>query len=255
MAISIKSQREIELMREAGRILTIAHEEMRKVIKPGISTFDIDKTGEEVIRSLGGIPACLNYGGFPASVCVSVNDEVVHGIPSKDRIIDEGDIVTLDTVVNYKGYHCDSARTNPVGEVSENAKRLMQVTKESFFESLKVCKEGYHIRDISETIFNYIAARGYSAVRDLTGHGIGTSMHESPEIPNFVSLKKGPKLRAGMTLAIEPMINEGRYEVIFLDDEWTVVTADGKLSSHYENTVLITTGEPEILSVADGIEL
>lgn len=255
MAIIIKSHREIELMKEAGRILAITHEEIRKIIKPGISTYDIDKLGEEVIRSYGCVPSFLNYNGYPASICTSVNDEVVHGIPSKDRILQEGDIISLDAGVIYKGYHSDSARTYPVGKVSEKAERLMKVTKESFFEGLKMCRDGNHVNDISKAVFDYITARGYSAVRDLVGHGVGASLHEAPEIPNFTRPRKGPKLKAGMTIAVEPMINIGTYEVEWLDDDWTVVTADGELSSHYENTILITEGDPVILSQAEGIDL
>ncbi|MCM1273604.1 MAG: type I methionyl aminopeptidase [Clostridium sp.] len=255
MAIIIKSQREIELMKEAGRILAITHEEIKKIIRPGISTYEIDKRGEEVIRSFGCIPSFLNYNGYPASICTSVNDEVVHGIPSKKRILQEGDIISLDAGVIYKGYHSDSARTYPVGEVSEKAEKLMKATKESFFEALKVCREGNFINDISKAVFDYITARGYSAVRDLVGHGVGANLHEAPEVPNFTRNRKGPKLKAGMTIAVEPMINAGTYEVEWLDDDWTVVTADGELSSHYENTILITKGDPVILSQAEGIEL
>lgn len=255
MAIIIKSHREVELMKEAGRILAITHEEIRKIIKPGISTYDIDKLGEEVIRSYGCVPSFLNYNGYPASICTSVNDEVVHGIPSKDRILQEGDIISLDAGVIYNGYHSDSARTYPVGKVSEKAERLMKVTKESFFEGLKMCRDGNHVNDISKAVFDYITARGYSAVRDLVGHGVGANLHEAPEVPNFTRPRKGPKLKAGMTIAVEPMINIGTYEVEWLDDDWTVVTADGELSSHYENTILITEGDPVILSQAEGIEL
>jgi len=255
MAIEIKSQREIELMREAGRILALTHEEIRKAIKPGISTYEIDKLGEEVIRSYGCIPSFLNYNGYPASICVSVNDEVIHGIPSKDRILYDGDIVSLDAGVIYEGYHSDSARTYGVGQIDDKAKDLIKVTRESFFEALKVCKEGYHIRDIGQKIFDYISQRGYSAVRDFVGHGVGAKLHEEPEVPNFPGFRKGPKLRAGMTLAIEPMINIGTHEIIWMDDDWTIVTADGELSAHYENTVLITDGEPVILSAAEGIGL
>lgn len=255
MAILIKSEREIELMREAGRILALTHEELKKAIKPGISTYEIDRIGEEVIRSYGCIPSFLNYNGYPASICVSVNDEVVHGIPSKTRFLKEGDIVSLDAGVIYQGYHSDSARTYGVGEISTEAADLIRVTKESFFEGLKACKAGNHINDISRAIFNYVSSRGYRAVRDLVGHGVGANLHEAPEVPNFTKLMKGPKLRPGMTLAIEPMINIGTYEVEWLSDDWTVVTADGALSAHYENTVLITEGEPEILSKAEGIEL
>lgn len=255
MAILIKSEREIELMREAGRILALTHEEIKKAIKPGISTYEINRIGEEVIRSYGCIPSFLNYNGYPASICVSVNDEVVHGIPSKTRFLEEGDIVSLDAGVIYQGYHSDSARTYGVGKISTEAEALIQVTKESFFEGLKACKAGNHINDISKAIFNYVSSRGYRAVRDLVGHGVGASLHEAPEVPNFTRMMKGPKLRPGMTLAIEPMINIGTYEVLWLSDDWTVVTADGALSAHYENTVLITDGEPEILSKAEGIEL
>ena len=255
MAILIKSEREIELMREAGKILALTHEELKKAIKPGISTYEIDRIGEEVIRSYGCIPSFLNYNGYPASICVSVNDEVVHGIPSKTRFLEEGDIVSLDAGVIYQGYHSDSARTYGVGEISTEAADLIRVTKESFFEGLKACRAGDHINDISKAIFNYVSSRGYRAVRDLVGHGVGASLHEAPEVPNFTRMMKGPKLRPGMTLAIEPMINIGTYEVEWLSDDWTVVTADGALSAHYENTVLITEGEPEILSKAEGIEL
>lgn len=255
MAILIKSEREIELMREAGKILALTHEELKKAIKPGISTYEIDRIGEEVIRSYGCIPSFLNYNGYPASICVSVNDEVVHGIPSKTRFLEEGDIVSLDAGVIYQGYHSDSARTYGVGEISTEAADLIRVTKASFFEGLKACRAGNHINDISKAIFNYVSSRGYRAVRDLVGHGVGASLHEAPEVPNFTRMMKGPKLRPGMTLAIEPMINIGTYEVEWLSDDWTVVTADGALSAHYENTVLITEGEPEILSKAEGIEL
>lgn len=255
MAILIKSEREIELMREAGKILALTHEELKKAIKPGISTYEIDRIGEEVIRSYGCIPSFLNYNGYPASICVSVNDEVVHGIPSKTRFLEEGDIVSLDAGVIYQGYHSDSARTYGVGEISTEAADLIRVTKASFFEGLKACRVGNHINDISKAIFNYVSSRGYRAVRDLVGHGVGASLHEAPEVPNFTRMMKGPKLRPGMTLAIEPMINIGTYEVEWLSDDWTVVTADGALSAHYENTVLITEGEPEILSKAEGIEL
>lgn len=255
MAIVIKSQKEIELMREAGRILALTHEELRKAIRPGISTYEIDKLGEEVIRSYGCIPSFLNYNGYPASICVSVNEEVVHGIPSRERILKEGDIVSLDAGVIYNGYHSDSARTYGVGEIDEKSADLIRVTKESFFEGLKACRPGNHINDISKAVFDYITVRGYSAVRDLVGHGVGANLHEAPEIPNFTRLKKGPKLKAGMTIAVEPMINIGSYEVRWLDDDWTVVTADGERSAHYENTILITEGEPEILSRADGIDL
>lgn len=249
MPITIKSAREIELMTEAGRILEIVHEELAKALHPGMSTKDIDKLGEEIIRSYGCIPSFLDYNGYPASICVSVNDEVVHGIPDSHRILQDGDIVSLDAGVIYKGYHSDAARTHGVGEISEEAKKLIRVTRESFFEGIKYAKEGNHLFDISAAIGRYAESFGYGVVRDLCGHGIGTNLHESPEIPNYEQTRKGVKLKAGMTLAIEPMINMGSWEVNWLDDEWTVVTRDHSLSAHYENTVLITEGEPKLLSL------
>ena len=249
MAITIKSEREIELMAEAGKILERVHNELEKALRPGMSTKDIDTLGEEIIRSYGCIPSFLNYNGYPASICVSVNQEVVHGIPDKHRIIQEGDIVSLDAGVIYKGYHSDAARTHAVGEASEEAKKLIQVTKECFFEGIKFAKAGNHLFDISGAIGRYAEERGYGVVRDLCGHGIGTALHEAPEIPNYEAGRKGVRLRPGMTLAIEPMINIGTYEVDWLDDDWTVVTRDGSLSAHYENTILITEGEPRILSL------
>ena len=249
MSVTIKSEKEIELMREAGRILAIVHEELKDFIRPGISTLDIDKKGYEIIRSYGCIPSFLNYNGYPASICVSVNDEVVHGIPRKDRILLDGDIVSLDAGVIYKGYHSDAARTWGVGEVSKEAKKLMQVTEQSFYEGLKYAKAGCHLFEISAAIENYVVANGFSCVRDLVGHGIGKELHEDPQIPNFKQRRRGPKLVAGMTLAIEPMVNVGKYHVCWLDDDWTVVTEDESLSAHYENTVLITDGEPELLSI------
>lgn len=214
-----------------------------------MTTLEIDKIGEEIIRSYGCIPSFLNYEGYPASICVSVNDEVVHGIPSKDRILVDGDIVSLDAGVIYKGYHSDAARTVAVGEISEEAKKLIEVTRQSFFEGIKFAKEGYHLHDISNAIGDYCENRGYGVVRDLVGHGIGRNLHEDPEIPNFRQRRRGIKLQAGMTLAVEPMVNIGTCEVSWLDDDWTVVTDDGSLSAHYENTILITKGEPEILSL------
>lgn len=249
MAVTIKSEREIELMREAGKILAKVHDELAKEIKPGMSTYEIDRIGEQLIRSYGCIPSFLGYGGFPASICVSVNDEVVHGIPSKKRIIKEGDIVSLDAGVIYKGWQSDAARTVAVGEISDDAKRLIEVTRQSFFEGIKYAREGCHLYEISAAIGDYCEKLGYGVVRDLVGHGIGKELHEDPQVPNFRQKRRGMKLRAGMTLAIEPMINIGRPDVAWMDDDWTVVTDDGSLSAHYENTVLITDGEPEILSL------
>lgn len=249
MPVTIKSAREIELMTEAGRILAIVHEELEKALRPGMTTLQIDKIGEEVIRSYGCIPSFLDYNGYPASVCVSVNEEVVHGIPTNDRIIREGDIVSLDAGVIYKGYHSDAARTHAVGTISEEARRLIDVTRESFFEGIKYAKEGNHLYEISAAIGRYAKSRGYGVVRDLCGHGIGSMLHEAPEIPNYEVNRRGMKLRAGMTLAIEPMINAGGWEVDWLSDDWTVVTRDRSLSAHYENTVLITKDEPKLLTL------
>lgn len=251
MAVSIKSEREIGLMRESCKILAEVHAKLGEAIRPGISTWEIDALGEKLIRSYGCVPNFLHYNGYPASICVSVNNEVVHGIPSKDRILEEGDIVSLDAGLIYKGYHSDAARTYPVGKISEEAAQLIEVTRQSFFEGIKYAKEGCHLYDISNAIDAYCKKFGYGIVRDLVGHGIGTSLHEDPQIPNFRQWKRGIRLKAGMTLAIEPMINMGSYGVEWLDDDWTVVTADGSLSAHYENTVLITQGEPEFLTLPD----
>lgn len=250
MPITIKSAREIELMSEAGRILEIVHDELAKALHPGMSTLDIDRLGEEIIRSYDCIPSFLDYNGYPASICVSVNDEVVHGIPSASRIIKDGDIVSLDAGVIYKGYHSDAARTYGVGEITKEASDLIRVTRECFFEGMKYAKEGNHLFDISAAIGRYAEKHGYGVVRDLCGHGIGTALHESPEIPNYEMNRRGVKLKAGMTLAIEPMINIGTWEVDWLDDDWTVVTKDHSLSAHYENTVLITENEPKLLTLS-----
>lgn len=249
MAVTIKSPREIELMREAGRILAKTHEELAKNLRPGMSTWDIDHMGEEIIRSYGCIPSFKNYNGYPASICVSVNDEVVHGIPHKEHFLDEGDIVSLDAGVIYKGYHSDAARTYGIGEIDDDAKKLIEVTRQSFFEGIKFAKAGNHLNDISAAIQKYAESFGFGVVRDLVGHGIGSHLHEDPEIPNFARKRKGILLQPGMTLAIEPMITEGSYEVVWLDDDWTVMTEDGGWAAHYENTLLITEGEPEILSL------
>ena len=255
MSISIKNPEEIELMKEAGRILAITHEELKKAIKPGITTYDIDKLGEEVIRSYGCTPSFLNYCRYPASICVSINEEVVHGIPSRTRYIKEGDIVSLDAGVIYKGYHSDSARTYGVGEISPVCTDLIKVTKQSFFEALKVARAGNHIKDIGVAVERYVLQHGFDVVVDLVGHGVGKNLHEEPDVPNFATRRRGPKLKAGMTIAIEPMVTVGDYHVNWLDDGWTVVTADGLAAAHYENTILITESEPVILSRAEGLEL
>lgn len=251
MAVSIKSAREIELMRESGRILSLVHDELGEMIKPGISTLDIDIYGEKLIREYGCVPNFLNYNGYPASICVSVNEEVVHGIPNKERILLEGDIVSLDAGLIYKGYHSDAARTYGVGQISPDAAKLIEVTRQSFFEGIKQARAGNHLYDISNAIDAYVSAFGYGIVRDLVGHGIGTKLHEDPQIPNFAQRKKGIRLQPGMTLAIEPMINMGYAEVEWLDDDWTVVSEDGSLSAHYENTILITEGDPELLTLSE----
>lgn len=249
MAITIKTKREIDLMRESCRILAKVHDELGQFIEPGISTKDIDDLGYKLIKGYGCVPNFLNYNGYPASICVSVNEEVVHGIPRKDRILREGDIVSLDAGLIYKGYHSDAARTYGVGKISPECQKLIDETRNSFFEGIKMAKDGNHLFDISNAIDTYISQFGYGIVRDLVGHGIGTSLHEDPQIPNFRQQRRGPKIQKGMTFAIEPMINMGRADVEWLDDDWTVVAEDGLPSAHYENTVLITDGEPEILTI------
>lgn len=238
-------------MRKAGHLLEQVHNELAQIIRPGISTWEIDKTGEKIIRSMGCIPNFLNYNGFPASFCTSINDEVVHGIPSKERILQEGDIISLDAGLIYQGYHSDAARTYGVGEISAEAQRLIEITRQSFFEGLKYARAGHHLHEISNAIGDYCENLGYGVVRDLVGHGIGTSLHEDPQIPNFRQKRRGLRLQPGMTLAIEPMINIGRADVCWMDDDWTVVTEDGSLSAHYENTVLITDGDPELLTLTN----
>ena len=236
MAVIIKNQKQIELMREAGRILAIVHEELKEFIRPGISTLDIDRKGKAIIDRFGCIPSFLNY-------------EVVHGIPKKKRILKEGDIVSLDAGVIYKGYHSDAARTWPVGTVSKETQKLLDVTKQSFYEGIKFAKAGRHLHEISRAIQKYVESNGFSVVRDLVGHGVGADLHEDPQVPNFKPIGRGILLQPGMTLAIEPMVNAGKKDVWWLDDDWTVVTKDGSKSAHYENTILITEGEPEILSI------
>ena len=236
-------------MADAGKYLEEVHNALAEVIAPGISTWDIDALGEERIRSLGCVPSFKNYNGFPASICVSVNDEVIHGIPSKKRLLKEGDIVSLDAGLIYKGYHSDAARTWAVGKITDEAQKLIDVTRQSFFEGIKFAREGCHLHEISAAVGNYAESFGYGVVRDFVGHGIGTHLHEEPEIPNFACRSRGIRLRAGMTLAIEPMINMGTWEVEVQDDGWTVLTADGQYSAHYENTVLITDGDPVILTL------
>ncbi len=248
--ITIKTEEELELMRQAGKILANIHENLAKELHEGMTTLDVDRLCEEMIYSYDCKPNFKGLYGYPACVCVSVNDEVVHGIPTDDHVIVEGDIVSLDTGVIYKGYHSDAARTLGVGEISEEAKLLIERTRQSFFQGIKYATAGRHLYDIGAAIEEYASGFGYGVVRDLVGHGIGTQLHEAPEIPNFKKrFRKGPKLKAGMTFAIEPMINEGTGDVCWMDDEWTVVTMDESLSAHYENTIIITDGKPEILTL------
>lgn len=251
MAVTVKSAQEIELMKAAGNILGRVHLELGRSLKAGMSTLDIDKLGEEMIRSYGCEPSFLGYEGYPASVCVSVNEEVVHGIPSAKRIIKDGDIVSLDIGVIYKGYQSDAARTHGIGDISKEAKKLIEDTRESFFKGIEFAKAGNHLHEISNAINSYSVKCGYGVVRDLAGHGIGRHLHEDPIIPNYRQVRKGLKLQSGMTFAIEPMLNIGSYAVKWLDDGWTVVTKDKSLSAHYENTILITEDEPLILSITD----
>ncbi len=251
MAVTIKTEQEIELMRVSGHKLEIVHNELRDFIKPGISTLEISDYGEKLIRKLGGIPNFKNYEGYPAAICVSVNDEVVHGIPKKSRKLKEGDIVSLDAGLIWKGYHSDAARTWGVGQISEEAQKLIDVTKQSFYEGIKFAKAGHHLHEIGNTIGAYANSFGYGVVEELVGHGIGTHLHEEPQIPNFKVKGRGILLEPGMTLAVEPMINAGTKNVHWSDDGWTVTTADGSLAAHYENTILITDGEPELLTCTE----
>ena len=252
--VTIKTDREIQLMRDAGRLTAEVMELGGSLIKPGVSTKEIDDRLYKFIKKHNATPSFLNYYGYPGTACISINDEVIHGIPSGNRIIADGDIVSIDVGVLLNGYHGDMARTFCAGNVSEEARKLIEVTKQSFFEGLKFAKPGFRISDISRAIQTYAESFGYGIVRDYVGHGVGTNLHEDPEVPNYVaprSLAAGrtnPRLVAGMTIAIEPMINQGTYEVKVMPDGWTVKTLDGKLSAHYENTVLITNGEPEILT-------
>ena len=238
-------------MRHAGKLLGQTLKQLEEAVRPGMSTWELNQIGEEIIRGYGCIPSFLNYNGYPASICISLNDEVVHGIPRKDFIIQEGDIVSMDAGLIYQGYHADAARTVGVGEITENARKLIEVTRQSFFEGIKFAKAGNHLNDVSKAIGAYAAKFNYGIVRDLVGHGIGTHLHEDPQIPNFPQKRRGIKLLPGMTLAVEPMINLGRADVAWLDDEWTVVTMDGSLSAHYENTILITEGDAEVLTVTE----
>lgn len=252
MSIIIKTDRQIELMRQAGRITAAARTLARQMIEPGVTTKAINKEVFNFIRKSGAEPTFLGYGGFPASVCISINDQVIHGIPGKRRI-EEGDIVSIDVGATYKGYVGDCAGTFPCGKCSDEALRLIAATRQSFFEGIKFARQGYRISDISAAVQTYAEAQGYSVVREYVGHGVGAEMHEEPEVPNFGRPGHGLRLVKGMTIAVEPMVNAGGWEVKVLPDGWTVLTADGSLSAHYENSILITDGEAEILTMADDI--
>jgi len=247
--IVIKSKHEIELMREAGKVAAYIFEELGKMIKPGMATIEIDRFVEKTVKAHGMKAAEKGYGGYPASVCVSVNNEVVHGIPSKKKILRSGDIVSVDLVVEYKGYMADAARTYGVGEISKEAAHLIETAERAFYEGIKYAREGYRLSDVSHAIQTTVEGEGFGVIRDFVGHGIGSKMHEDPQIPNYGKAGKGPRLQRGMTLAIEPMICEGDYEIDILLDDWTAVTIDGGLAAHYENTVVITDGEPELLTL------
>ena len=254
--VTIKSKREIELMKEACRVAALAQKEIEKAIRPGISTYELDKIAEDTMRKNGAIPAEKGYPSgvkgvpdFPGSICASVNDEVIHGIPSKRAILKEGDIVSVDLVVLKNGFNGDCARTYIVGQTTDEAKKLVDITKKAFYEGIKFAKKGNRIGDISHAIGEFVNKNGYSVVREFEGHGIGRQMHEEPEVPNYGKAGKGARLVPGMTIAVEPMVIMGKPDIYQLDDGWTIVTEDGSLSAHYENTILITEKEPEILTI------
>ena len=245
--ITLKSPHEIDLMRRSGKITAAARALAGEMVKPGVTTQEIDNAVERFIRKQGAVPSFLHYNGFPASVCISVNDEIIHGIPGK-RVLHEGDIVSIDVGAYIGGFHGDCAATFPCGKISPEAQDLIDVTRQSFFEGIRFAREGQRLQDISAAVQTYVEQNGFSVVREYVGHGVGAKMHESPEIPNFGRPGHGPRLLRGMTLAIEPMVNAGAAAITQLSDGWTVKTADGKWAAHYENTILITDGEPEILT-------
>lgn len=254
--VTIKSKREIELMKKACKVVALTYQELEKHIKPGISTWELDQIAEKTMRSLGAIPAEKGYDSgirgipkFPASICVSINDEVIHGIPSKTRFLKEGDIVSIDTVALKDGYNGDAARTFVVGKTTKENQRLIDVTKQSFFEGIKYAKPGNRIGDVCHAIGEYVHSQGFSVVREFQGHGIGREMHEDPGIPNYGKAGRGIRLEPGMTLAIEPMVIQGKPNILELEDGWTIITEDGSMAAHYENTILITEKEPEILTI------
>ena len=245
--ISIKNEHELEAMREACKITAAARALARDMVKPGVTTAQIDKAVFQFIKEQGATPSFLHYNGYPASVCVSVNDEIIHGIPGK-RVLQEGDIVSVDVGAFIGGFHGDCAGTYPCGQVSDEALRLIRVTQQSFFEGMKYAREGCRLSDISAAVQAYVEANGFSVVREYVGHGVGRQMHEAPEVPNYGKPGHGPRLLRGMTIAVEPMVNAGTAAIRQMPDGWTVRTADGKNAAHYENTVLITAGEPELLT-------
>ena len=250
--ITLKSPHEIELMRRAGKITAAARAYAGELVKPGVTTHEIDRAVEHFIRKQGAVPSFLHYNGYPASACISVNDEIIHGIPGP-RVLQEGDIVSVDVGACWNGFHGDCAATFACGRISPTAQKLIDVTRQSFYEGIKFARRGYRVSDISHAVQTYVEENGFSVVRAFVGHGVGEKLHEEPEVPNFGSPGRGPRLIKGMTLAIEPMVNMGGWDVRVLKDRWTTVTVDGSLSAHYENTVLITDGEPEILTVAEGL--
>ena len=250
--IAIKNEQELSKMRKACKITAAARALAGEMVRPGVSTKEIDRAVYDFIVSQGAKPSFLNYNGYPASVCVSVNDTVIHGIPD-GYVLKDGDIVSIDVGAYYQGFHGDCAATYPCGAISPQAQKLIDVTKQSFFEGIRFAKKGYRVSDISHAVQSYVEENGFSVVRSFVGHGVGAQLHEEPEVPNFGKPGRGPRLLPGITLAIEPMVNVGTPDVMILHDHWTVVTCDGKLSAHYENSVLITDGEPEILSVAEGL--
>lgn len=249
--IIIKSEQEIVTMRQSGKVTGRILSELFDFIRPGISTGAIDDFVSEIIRKNGMTPSFLGYNGYPASVCASINSEVVHGIPSNKRILLEGDIISVDVGCTHKGYVTDAARTYAVGTISAEAQKIMDAAEDSFFEGLKFCKLGYRLSDISHAIQTKAEGEGFSVIRDLVGHGVGRNMHEEPQIPNYGQPGRGPRLAKGMVFAIEPMIAQGTYEIVTAADNWTLSMADGKLSAHYENTVVITEGEPELLTLQE----
>ena len=250
--ITIKNEQELRFMRQACEITAAARALAGEMVRPGVKTRDIDKAVRDYIVSRGAKPSFLGYHGFPGSTCISVNSTVIHGIPGNYEL-QEGDIVSVDVGAYYKGFHGDCAATFPCGKISADAQKLIDVTKQSFFEGIRFAKKGHRVSDISHAVQQHVESNGFSVVRSFVGHGVGAQLHEEPEVPNFGNPGRGPRLLPGMTLAIEPMVNAGVYDVRVLKDNWTTVTADGKLSAHYENTVLITDGEPEILTVAEGL--